>query len=402
MVVRVLPASKGGIYSNAGSSGFLVTYLEHEARETGQADRPIFFDQHREGIDREEVQTRIDENIEGLQKGKPHFHSLVIAPSKDELRHLDDDPKALVAYTRQVMENYAANFRGKRHKPLTSDDLVWYATIHRSRHYSGLDDAVQTGEAQARQRKEGEQTHVHVVVSARDRSMSRSVHPDAGSSRFNYKAWLAKNQLDFERTYDFRNTVSEEQHRERLNKLIDRIDRAGLPLDRERMQLVGKHHAYSSDFWKGIGQVERDVKQGKVFTANQAYERLRETVEPKPKADRSRVGGKQELRTYTLTDRSREESNADTSETPTRQALPVGGRVVAEVKQTTGNTEKTKQAKSQETIKKSTGATTRTDKSARVDLRPILNALRFESVPETGDQARSQEDDYRRRIKRRR
>ncbi|XAZ82182.1 DUF5712 family protein (plasmid) [Fibrella sp. ES10-3-2-2] len=400
MVVRVLPASKGGIYSNAGSSGFLVTYLEHEARETGQADRNIFFDQHREGIDRDEVQARIDENIRGLQKGKPHFHSLVIAPSQDELRHLDEDPKKLTDYTRQVMENYAANFQNKRYKPLTSDGLVWYATIHRSRHYSGLDDAVQTGEAQARQRKEGEQTHVHVIVSARDQSLSRSLHPDAGSSRFNYKTWLAKNQQDFERTYGYKTIISEAQHRERLDKLIDRIDRAGIALDRERIHLVGRQYNYSSPFWKGMGQVEREVRQGKLFTANQAYERLRETVEPKPKQTQNRAGEERGVRTYTAAEQRGTDRKAGTSDSPIRPALLAGKENTEDNPRE--NIVKVAQAEAKAPDKNSIGVTSQNDKPGRVDLGLLLKALRFESVPETGDQARSQDDEYRRRLKRRR
>ncbi len=400
MVIRVLPATKGGIYSNAGSSGFLVTYLEHEARETGQADRNIFFDQIREGIDRDEVQTRIDENVEGLQKGKPHFHSLVIAPSQEELRHLDEDPKKLTDYTRQVMENYAANFQGKRQKPLTSDNLVWYATIHRSRHYSGLDDAVQTGKAQAQQRKEGEQTHIHVVVSARDRSMSRSLHPDAGSNRFNYKMWLAKNQQDFERTYGYKTTVSQEQQKARLDKLIDRIDRTGLALDRERMHLIGRHHEFSSAFWKGMGQIEREVKQGKVFTANQAYERLRETVEPKQKTAQRGVGEEGGLRTYVSTDQRGPDRKAEIPDPTLRQALPKGNRDTAN--DSVEGKREAAQAETKTNDKKSARSINRSDKPGRVDLGPLLKALRFESVPETGDQARTQDDDYRRRLKRRR
>lgn len=92
MVIRVLPAKKGGIYSNASSSHFLVNYLEHEAREDKREDNAIFFDQKRESITAGEVKERIDTNVQGLQKDKPGFHSLVISPSQDELRHLDNDP----------------------------------------------------------------------------------------------------------------------------------------------------------------------------------------------------------------------------------------------------------------------------------------------------------------------
>ena len=409
MVIRVLPASKGGIYSNAGSSHFLVNYLEHEAREEKQQERvpaenrtpgrAIFFDQQREGIQAEEVQERIDGNVQGVQKGKPLFHSLVISPSQDELRHLNDDPDKLKAYTRQVMENYAANFTQKRKESLTSDNLVWYATIHRSRHYSGLDDAVQTGQAQARQRKKGEQTHIHVIVSVRDQTMSRSLHPDAGSSRFNYKAWLQKNHKDFEQAFGYKITVTEKQHQERLEKQIARLDRLGLSLDRERMMAVGRHHAYSTDFWKGMSQIERGVKQGSIFTANQAYDRLNAATEPKPKNARHQPNDSRAIQSYEPSRRTQSERATNHQPLTAKLVTP------AEEKPKRDNTAppEPRPLTGKEAKPELTKSTTKQGvKPDRTDLSPLISALRFESVPETGAQAQSQDDDYRRRIKRRR
>lgn len=393
MIVRVLPASKGGIYSNSGSSSFLVNYLQHEAREEKEPDRAIFFNQQQEGITADEVQERIDANVQGLQKGKPHFHSLVISPSQDELHHLEEDPEKLKAYTRQVMDNYAANFGGKRQKTLTGDDLIWYATIHRSRHYSGLDEAVQTGEALPRQRKEGEQTHIHVIVSARDKTMSRSLHPDVGPGRFNYQSWLAKNGRDFEKTYGYNTVVTEAQHQKRLDKQLDRLDRAGLTLDRDRIQTVGQHNQYSARFWKGMGQVEKEVKQGNIFTANQAYERLHQATESKPKNSRSRVGEEPALQLSVPTDRQAEPP------APIRPTIVTEPNVATVGRKTTdGNAPDSKSASRSTATRTKQGQPTR---PGHVNLAPLLNALRFESVPETGDQAQTQ-DDYQRRLKRRR
>ena len=409
MVIRVLPASKGGIYSNADSSHFLVNYLEHEAREERQqkqvpagdstSGRAIFFDWQREDIRAEEVQKRIDENVKGVQKGKPLFHSLVISPSQDELRHLNEDPDKLKTYTRQVMENYAANFTRKRKEPLTSNNLVWYGTIHRSRHYSGLDDAVQTGQAQSRQRKEGEQTHIHVIVSARDRTMSRSLHPDAGSSQFNYKVWLQKNHNDFEQAFGYKATVTEKQHQERLEKQIARLDRVGLALDRERMLTIGRLHAYSTDFWKGMSHVERGVKQGNIFTANQAYERLNAATEPKPKNAQQQVEEGQAIQPYKPSIESQSERVKNQQSVTKKPVNPVQEKskrddaAPAEPKPLASGAAKTEQTKS---------TNTQVVKPGRTDLSPLISALRFESVPETGEQARTQDDDYRRRLKRRR
>ena len=404
MVIRVLPASRGGIYSNAGSSHFLVNYLEHEAREEKQQEqaapgRAIFFDQQRESIKGEEVRERIDANVQGVQKGKPLFHSLVISPSQEELRHLNEDPDKLKTYTRQVMENYAANFTHKRKESLTSDNLVWYATIHRSRHYSGLDDAVQTGQAQSRQRKEGEQTHIHVIVSARDRTMSRSLHPDVGSNQFSYKAWLHRNHQEFEQTFGYKAVVTEEQHHQRLEKQIARLDRAGLSLDRERIMTVGRHHTYSTNFWKGMSQIERGVKQGNIFTANQAYERLNAATEPKQKNARHQAEDSRAIQPYT--------PNIGTQPVRITNRQPATAKLIAPVEERSkrDNTAPTepkplagKGAKA-DLLKSSSRQEV---KPSRMDLSPLINALRFESVPETGEQARNQNDDYRRRLKRRR
>ena len=409
MVIRVRPASKGGIYSNAGSSHFLVNYLEHEAREEKQQERvpagnltpgrAIFFDQQGEGIRAEEVQERIDGNVQGVQKSKPLFHSLVISPSQDELRHLNDDPDKLKAYTRQVMENYAANFTQKRKESVTSDSLVWYATIHRSRHYSGLDDAVQTGQAQSRQRKEGKQTHIHVIVSARDRTMSRSLHPDAGSGRFNYKAWLQKNHKDFEQAFGYKITVTEKQHQERLDKQIARLNRAGLLLDRERMITVGQLHAYSTDFWKGMGQVERGVKQGSIFTANQAYDWLNAATEPKPKNDRQQPDESRAVQSYEPGTKTR--SERATNHQPLTAKLV--DRIEEKPKRDNTALPEPRPLTGKEARPESKKPTSKQEaKPGRTDLSPLISALRFESVPETGAQAQSQDDDYRRRIKRRR
>lgn len=397
MVIRVLPASKGGIYSNAGSSHFLVNYLEHEAREEKREDAAIFFDQSRGDITAVEVQETIDANVKGLQKEKPWFHSLVISPSQGELQHLNNDSETLTKYTRQVMENYAGNFADKRQRLLKSDDLVWFATVHRNRHYSGFDDAVQTGQAQPRQQKEGEQTHVHIIVSARDKTMSRSLHPDAGNQRFNYGEWLQKNQHDFEQSFGYKHITTEIQHQQRLDKQVDRLNRAGLSLDPEKITIIGQSHHYSPVFWKGMNQVERGVKQGTVFTQNQAYERLNATIESKN--DNWRLADRRAVETYVPSRNVPPVHEPGQAKNTTETAVPLAisipgsnqGTPVPKESAATMN-RNNRQEQSQPPVMK----------NSRADLSPLLSALTFESVPETGEQARTQTDDYRRKIKRRR
>jgi len=386
MVIRVLPASKGGIYTNTGTSQALVNYLEHEAREDRDPQRSIFFNQIREGIDSQEVQEHIDANVKGLRKNKPHFHSLVISPSREELRHLEGDEEKLKSYTRQVMDNYAQNFKSRHLVQVEGNDVVWYATVHKNRQYSGLDEEVQMGKVQPKQKKEGEQTHIHVIVSARDKTMSRSLHPDSGSRQFNYDAWLTKSTKDFEQSFGYKPEITEEQQRQRLDKQVNRLERGGLLLDREQMHDMGRSQNYSPDFWKKMKEVERGAKKGDIFTPRQAYERLIE--KPELKEQKTKGLNKEDISPPVLeTNRIKNKSAHSIGESKK------GGNRKTEIDQ--------KVEKSGEKTGKYTD-TSQKFRPLRINITPMIGALRFDSVPNTGGHATSKEDDFRRRVRRRR
>jgi hypothetical protein len=386
MVIRVLPASKGGIYTNTGTSQALVNYLEHEAREDRDPQRAIFFDQKREGIDSQEVQEHIDANVKGLRKNKPHFHSLVISPSHEELRHLEGDEEKLKSYTRQVMDNYAQNFKSRHLVQVEGNDVVWYATVHKNRQYSGLDEEVQTGQVQPKQKKEGEQTHIHVIVSARDKSMSRSLHPDSGSRQFNYDAWLTKSKKDFEQSFGYKPEITEEQQRQRLDKQVNRLERGGLLLDREQMHDIGQSQNYSPDFWKKIKEVEHGAKKGDIFTPRQAYERLIEKPELKEqKAKGLNNGDVSPPVLETIRSKHKSAHSIDESKNDGNRKTEIDQKVEKSGEKT---------GKYNDTSQKF--------RPLRIDITPLIGALRFDSVPNTGGHANSKEDDFRRRVRRRR
>lgn len=390
MVIRVLPASKSGIYTNSGSSQALVNYLEHEAKEETGPKRSIFFNQKREGIASQEVQEHIDSNVKGLRKNKPHFHSLVISPSRAELRHLEGDEEKLKTYTRQVMDNYAQNFKNRHQGQVEGKNVVWYATLHKNRQYSGLDEEVQTGQAQSKQKKQGEQTHIHVVVSARDQTMSRSLHPDSGSRQFNYDAWLTKSKKDFEQSFGYKPVITETQQQQRLEKQVSRLGRGGLLLDREQMHDIGRNQKYSPEFWKKMNEVERGAKKGDVFTPRQAYERLIE----KPESKEQKVKG--QTKEDILPPKPGAARSKDNLVHP-----------VADSKKEKGEDRKADEGqsaeKSGEKIDMHTDTTSdRKFRPIRIDIMPLIGALRFESVPNTGGHATGKDDDFRRRARRRR
>ena len=149
--------------NNKGSCLKLATYLEKENSEKLAAEQSYFFSADRDRCNKWEVVQQIDNNAkgQGLERKDDRFYSLVISPSQAELAHIGDDPQQLKAYTRQVMENYAANFN----KGIDSSQLVWYAKIEHERKHGFDSPEVKAGLSQANELKEGDQRHIHILVS---------------------------------------------------------------------------------------------------------------------------------------------------------------------------------------------------------------------------------------------
>ena len=194
---KVINPSRHGrlLFNNRGSCKGLVTYLGHEAREQQQDTR--FFSQDRIDVPAEEVRTMIDGNTKGLRKPQEKFYSLVLSPSEEELKHLKNDPKKLQQYTRQVMDNYAKNFTLKAEEPfpLLSSDLVWYATIHQQRKQ-------QQGEEKG-SNKAGLHQHVHIIVSAKDKTGEIRLNPRGRRSRFSIRDWQVQNGKTFQQMFSY-------------------------------------------------------------------------------------------------------------------------------------------------------------------------------------------------------
>lgn len=139
---------------SSGSCGGLVEYLEKE-----QAG--LWFSHDRDRLAGHEVVAEIDRNKRNLGREDAKYHQVILSPSQAELAHIGSDPERLQAFTRAAMEEYAQNFG----KGIESADLVWFAKIEHSRTYDHTDRAVQLGEIEKGTAKEGDQTHIHVIVS---------------------------------------------------------------------------------------------------------------------------------------------------------------------------------------------------------------------------------------------
>lgn len=265
MITKVLPATKNREinYDNKGSSERLVNYFEHEGKEQGQ--EAYYFSQDEDGLSKEEVVASIDGNVKGLKKDDTKFVSLVISPSSEELAHIKGDPEMLKKYTIDVMENYAKNFTLKNGNQLEGKDLVWYGIIHETRKYQWDDKEVKEGKAQKGESKGGVQTHIHIVVSTRDKEQKITLNPDTSKARFNIVDFQKKNAETFQQQFNYEKQThfhKEKPHKERghidqvryfekrINRLAEKYD-----LDEKTVGSIRSKAAesgYSKEFYKGL------------------------------------------------------------------------------------------------------------------------------------------------------
>lgn len=267
-----------------------------EAKETG-GEASFFGAPGTEPKTAGEVVEMLDGNVKGLGKDDPKFHSLVLSPSADELLLIGNDPKALESYTQNVMDLYAKNFNLKNGKELGESNLVWAATIHQERKNRGTDEGVQ-GE-----KKEGLQTHIHVMVSARDADQKVTLNPLGKPDRFSRVQFQAEavaqmevqfgrvTAHDVSRPSPTRAQLVEQKKEEitskaaanrgekkpltpeqvaakdaRLDAQVARLNsklEPRLHLDPSRVKDIAKERKYDNVFYATLGQIERNAEKGK-------------------------------------------------------------------------------------------------------------------------------------------
>ena len=167
--------------ANKGSSGALVHYLEKENRLNKKSEPEYWFNGQQIKVDPYEVMKTIDGNIAKLGKADAKFFLINISPSQKEIAFLKEQygeesaKEQLKAYAVRVMDAYAQNF--KREGINSHVDLVWFAKLETYRYYTYKDQEVKQGIKKRGDRKEGEQMHVQVIVSRKDRTNSIKLSP---------------------------------------------------------------------------------------------------------------------------------------------------------------------------------------------------------------------------------
>lgn len=163
MNIKIQNASPFGGGDNKGSSGGLVTYLQHEDAErleAGKAPMPFI---NVDGIEvsAAEVISKIDRNHSHLGKKDDKFYHLVISPSKEEVMAMGGSEQELfnsaITLAGAISDQYAAGFN--REDIRDADDLVIYWKPHFTR---GDDDELQF--------------HIHGVVARNSKSVSGRSH----------------------------------------------------------------------------------------------------------------------------------------------------------------------------------------------------------------------------------
>lgn len=148
MYITITAQKLGGSYSPS-SAGF-VDYLGKENQGVQQDDMEHFFNQHGEEISAEEVVREIDGNTAKLEKTEPRFYSITVSPSKYELKALENPSEDLKTYTQELMKDYVASFnREINGRPVTVDDIKYYAKIEHQRTFKGTDTQIRENQPYA-------------------------------------------------------------------------------------------------------------------------------------------------------------------------------------------------------------------------------------------------------------
>ena len=268
MYITITPQKMGGNFSK--SSADFIGYLEKENQGLEQHEMEHFFNQYGDEISAQEVVKEIDGNTAKLEKHEPRFYSITVSPSKYELRKLQNSSEDLKRYTRELMKDYVASFnREIKGRTVNIDDIKYYAKIEHQRTFKGTDFQVkenqpcatkilqlkteirniQEGRAEGNikkmkneiaklesqaphqqndkrivqgMKKDGNQSHIHIIVSRKDASNSVSLSPGSKHKAsevemhgkkvkrgFDRDAFFAKAEKTFDKTFGYKRNFAE-------------------------------------------------------------------------------------------------------------------------------------------------------------------------------------------------
>jgi hypothetical protein len=200
--------------------------------------KQFFFSHSKNNISTNEVIYSIDHNIKKLGKKDAKYFAPTISFSQQELKHIIQsvtDKKEvknvwelnikeyelfnnkIKEYTKLIMTNYAKNFNRENKGLKSGNDLVYYAKIEHFRKFKGTDEEVKKGIHKAGDYKPEINSHVHLVVSRKDktqrlkltpttkeRSTTRTIGGNTYHVGFDRMKWINMNEKSFDDFFQYK------------------------------------------------------------------------------------------------------------------------------------------------------------------------------------------------------
>ena len=263
--------------TNTSSCIDLAMYLEKEnndldklLQKTNSIDKKreiesrkqFFFSHSKNNISTNEVISGIDKNIKKLGKKDAKYFAPTINFSQQELKHIIQsvtDKKEvknvwelnikeyelfnnkIKEYTKLIMTNYAKNFNRENKGLKSGNDLVYFAKIEHFRKFKGTDDEVLNTIYKAGDLKPGINSHVHIIVSRKDktqrlkltpttkeRSTTRTIGGNTYHVGFDRMKWINMNENSFDVFFQYK-------RREREKFINQCILKNGSPKEKEAL-----------------------------------------------------------------------------------------------------------------------------------------------------------------------
>ncbi|MDD2674568.1 MAG: DUF5712 family protein [Flavobacterium sp.] len=220
---------------NKGSCSNLAIYLEKENEELDKLIKKSssmneifqlenrkqgFFTASEINISTIDVISSIDNNKRKLGANDAKYFAPTISFSENELSHiaflatgkreitsvlelnsseLEQFNNLIREYGRKVMDNYALNFNRQDKGIKSGADLVYFGKIEHFRKFKGTDKEVIDGKEISGQYKKGLQSHIHIIVSRKDKTQLLKLSPTCNEKQTNRKIGNNEYQVGFDR-----------------------------------------------------------------------------------------------------------------------------------------------------------------------------------------------------------
>lgn len=292
--------------NNKGSCSNLALYLEKEnedldkiiknANSTEQvfdleSRKQGFFTATCDNISTIEVISTIDKNKRKLGANDAKYFAPTISFSDKELNHiafkvtgnrnissvwelnttqLKNYNNEIREYGRKIMDNYALNFNRQDKGINGGSDLVYFAKIEHFRKFKGTDKEVLDGKEISGSYKKGLNSHVHFIVSRKDKTQRLKLSPTCNETLtkrtigennyqvgFNRVKWIDSNEKTFDNHFQY--------HRAELEKFKNQnILKNGSPQEKHEL-----HKILKDDLGKNTGKnqaMESTINKNETLT----------------------------------------------------------------------------------------------------------------------------------------